>query len=589
MNSSPLRTVNVLARRFTVRFALTGLVAGAFVFGLTNPAVYAAPQYATGSFTWNNGAAPWSTVPGGPYTGTWTGFNEAFFEGTAGTVTVGAASANALTFNSNGYVLNGGTITKGSPATGTIFNVPTAGHTATINSTITSTSLGFLKQGAGTLELGGNVTYNGSGGNVEGNFLRIDNGTLRVTGGTQSNNTFFILGRAADATPQAFEQTGGTFTQSSTLYISNAGTGSSTLSFSGGTFNATGQVVAFAERAAATMNVSGTADVRFGTVTANGVSTVTRVAEINLNGGSLTATSFSNAGSDGSTFIFNFNGGTLKPTTTNTFINANTTRANVRNGGAIFDVGAGIISTIAEPLEHSNIGGDNATDGGLTKLGTGTLTLTAANTYTGTTTVSGGTLTLTGAGTISNTLSMIGGSTFDLTAKSGALSLANLLGTGTIQAGANLVTVDTALTPGSSPGTLSLTGDLDVLSSALLTWELDAADQSVGGANDLLAVTGNLTLGGTLDVNAIGSFTGVTSGTWTIATYSGTLVDNGLTLGSLPALDANYQWSLNTGSGTNDAVTLSIAAIPEPSTLVLGGLALLGFAGAGLRRRRRTT
>ena len=28
------------------------------------------------------------------------------------------------------------------------------------------------------------------------------------------------------------------------------------------------------------------------------------------------------------------------------------------------------------------------------------------------------------------------------------------------------------------------------------------------------------------------------------------------------------------------------AVIPEPSTFVLGGLALLGFAGAGLRRRR---
>jgi MYXO-CTERM domain-containing protein len=33
-------------------------------------------------------------------------------------------------------------------------------------------------------------------------------------------------------------------------------------------------------------------------------------------------------------------------------------------------------------------------------------------------------------------------------------------------------------------------------------------------------------------------------------------------------------------------LTANISAVPEPSTLVLGGLALLGFAGAGLRRRR---
>ena len=37
---------------------------------------------------------------------------------------------------------------------------------------------------------------------------------------------------------------------------------------------------------------------------------------------------------------------------------------------------------------------------------------------------------------------------------------------------------------------------------------------------------------------------------------------------------------------SNTNVQVGITAIPEPSTLVLGGLALLGFAGAGLRRRR---
>ncbi len=67
----------------------------------------------------------------------------------------------------------------------------------------------------------------------------------------------------------------------------------------------------------------------------------------------------------------------------------------MRNGGAVIDSGANAV-TIAQALTHSTISGDNATDGGLTKQGSGTLTLTAANTYTGQTTVNNGTLALTG-------------------------------------------------------------------------------------------------------------------------------------------------------------------------------------------------
>jgi autotransporter-associated beta strand protein len=61
------------------------------------------------------------------------------------------------------------------------------------------------------------------------------------------------------------------------------------------------------------------------------------------------------------------------------------TRANVRAGGARIDSGAFNV-TVPQPLLDGGAGG------GLTKLGTGTLTLTARNTYTGPTTVSAGTL-----------------------------------------------------------------------------------------------------------------------------------------------------------------------------------------------------
>jgi autotransporter-associated beta strand protein len=67
--------------------------------------------------------------------------------------------------------------------------------------------------------------------------------------------------------------------------------------------------------------------------------------------------------------------------------------ANVRNGGAVIDDG-GFAITVGQVLQHSAIAGDNATDGGLTKLGAGTLALGSANTYNGNTTVKAGTLEL---------------------------------------------------------------------------------------------------------------------------------------------------------------------------------------------------
>jgi autotransporter-associated beta strand protein len=112
---------------------------------------------------------------------------------------------------------------------------------------------------------------------------------------------------------------------------------------------------------------------------------------VNLDGGILSLSSvIITGGTPGTNAVFNFNGGTLKTSASLTAFNVDV--AQIRDGGAVIDTN-GKNSTISEGFLHSSIPGDNATDGGFTKNGSGTLTLTGTNTYTGATTVNAGTLT----------------------------------------------------------------------------------------------------------------------------------------------------------------------------------------------------
>lgn len=204
---------------------------------------------------------------------------------------------------------------------------------------------------------------------------------------------------------------------------------------------------------------------------------------------------------------------------------------------------------------------------GFTKSGGATLTLTGANTYTGDTQISTGTLLVnnsSGSGTGSGLVNV---------STTGTLG-----GSGTI---AGATTVSGTLAPGNSPGTLSFGSDLGLNDTAILEIELDPTLMTPGGGfNDLLAIAGNLTLDGLLNVTATsGDFLTATAGdTWTLATYGGTLTDNGLSFGSMPALDSGYSWALDTSTSG----TVNLTVVPEPRVLLSGALGILLL----LRRRR---
>jgi len=126
-----------------------------------------------GTGTWNTTSPFWSPNNDG-VSGPYSAWNnaalyDAYFGGTAGTVTLGGAmTAHNLTFQTDGYTLTGGSLTLG--GTTPTLSV-TAGNT-TIGSSISSTS-GLIKVGGGGLTLNGSGSF-GGGINVNGGALWLN-------------------------------------------------------------------------------------------------------------------------------------------------------------------------------------------------------------------------------------------------------------------------------------------------------------------------------------------------------------------------------------------------------------------------------
>jgi autotransporter-associated beta strand protein len=111
----------------------------------------------------------------------------------------------------------------------------------------------------------------------------------------------------------------------------------------------------------------------------------------------------------------------------------------------------------------------------LVQQGTGTLTLTATNSYLGNTTVSNGTLVINGGNSAASTFVYFG----------------TLGGTGTLSGPVRLE-AGTTLAPGASVGTLTINSDLSIGGNLVIE-----VNKSLSPSSDLVAVTGVLTNTGT--------------------------------------------------------------------------------------------
>jgi len=255
----------------------------------------------------------------------------------------------------------------------------------------------------------------------------------------------------------------------------------------------------------------------------------------------------------------------------------NVTVANLNNGGngagAILNRSTATNGTLTVGTDDSSTSfdgmfGDGASRSlGLTKVGAGTLTLSAISTNTGTVAVNGGTLALTGSGSFGNAAVIAAGSgaTFDVTGAGGTLTLNSgqtLKGSGTVNGNVS-ASPGSTINPGDTVGALTISGNLTLGGATLM--ELDRANSPA--TNDSIVATGSITGGGTLTVTNRGPALHVGDSFKLFSAGVG-----GFSSVNLQSIDSanNVQYTWTSTLGTDGTIKVAtVASLVNPSAPVL--------------------
>lgn len=379
----------------------------------------------------------------------------------------GTLDTNGFNLIVNGGVTGGGGLVK--TGNGTLSINSTASHgggTMIRSGTLAISASGSLTDPDGDLVVGDMAGDNGvllvSGGSIENNWSILGNdvgstGTANMTGGTWTTNGNFYVGYLGSG---SLAVSGGNLTVNTyQFHVGNEGDG--TLQITGGNLNTTNSYLS------AEAGSSGNATLTGGTWTnsnnlvvgANGLATLAISGNATLEvGGTLSR------GAGGSIDLAS--GGTLQIGRGGA---TGTLTTNLTNNGNL------IFNRTTDSVYSGSINGT----GMLGKNGTGTLTLSGSNSYSGATTIDAGTLRVNGS--ISNSAVTIG--------SGGTLAGSGAVGNTIISSGARI-------SPGNSPGILD-TGDLTLAGGGGYNWEITSVSGTPGADWDLIragAGAGNATI-----------------------------------------------------------------------------------------------